>query len=64
MARVHDHLADYDEGDLLQVNPNHVGAGWESGDAGETESVDGEEEDDVESLAAGIDYVHVVDGTR
>ncbi|CAD6585470.1 MAG: ribosome bioproteinsis protein tsr3 [Tremellales sp. Tagirdzhanova-0007] len=55
--------ADYDEGDLLKVNPNHVGAGWESGDDGDAEEVDPMEEDDVESLAAGIRQVDVADGT-
>ena len=62
-ARAHGLAADYDEGDLLKVNPNHVGAGWESGDDGDAEEVDPMEEDDVESLAAGIRQVDVADGT-
>jgi len=44
---------EYDEGDLLQANPNHIGNGWDVEPNGEVEDSDAER-DDVETLVVGM----------
>jgi hypothetical protein len=54
-----DAAAEYDEGDLLRANPNHVGEGWES-DASESGKEEDEAElDDVETLISGIERTKI-----
>ena len=51
--------ADYDDGDLLQANPNHVGEGWDD-EQGEEVS---DESDDVEALGLGVARIVTVEGS-
>jgi pre-rRNA-processing protein TSR3 len=54
-----DVAAEYDDGDLLRANPNHVGKEWESNVSESEEEEDEAELDDVETLISGIEQTKI-----
>lgn len=56
------HADDYDEGDLLQANPNHSGNGWEHEESEVADRDSDVERDDVETLVVGIGKSQISNG--